>query len=55
VCATNRKHNEIGDNYAKVLAATKVKGYPFVKVDPSPKAGTEEAPIGGPTTRNCSI
>ena len=25
----------IADNYVKVLAATKVKGYPFVKVDPS--------------------
>jgi len=38
--------DEIADNYVKVLGATKVKGYPFVKVDPSPKAGTEEAPIG---------
>jgi cytochrome c2 len=38
--------DEIADNYVKVLAATKVKGYPFVKVDPSPKAGTEEAPMG---------
>lgn len=38
--------DEIADDYVKVLAATGVKGYPFVKTHENPKAGTEEAPLG---------
>ncbi len=38
--------DEIADDYVKVLAATGVTGYPFVKAAPHPKAGTEEAPLG---------
>ena len=38
--------DEIADNYVKVLAETGVKGYPYVKADPHPKPGTEEALIG---------
>lgn len=38
--------DEIANNYVKVLAATGVKGYPFVKADPSPNSGSEEALTG---------
>ena len=38
--------DEVADNYVKVLKATGVKGYPFVKVTPHPNPGTEEAFIG---------
>ena len=38
--------DEIADDYVKVLAATGVKGYPFVKAAPHPKPGSEDAPIG---------
>jgi len=38
--------DEIADDYVKVLAATGVTGYPFVRAAPSPKAGTEDAPVG---------
>ena len=37
---------EIADGYVKVLAATGVTGYPFVKATASPAAGTEAAPLG---------
>jgi len=37
---------EIADDYVKVLAETGVTGYPFVRLAPSPKAGTEDAPLG---------
>lgn len=38
--------DEIADNYVKVLEATGVKGYPFVKAGPHPQPGSEEAPLG---------
>lgn len=38
--------DEIADNYVKVLAATGVRGYPYVRASPHPKPGTEDAPIG---------
>ena len=38
--------DEIADNYVKVLAATGVRGYPFVRSSPHPRPGTEDAPIG---------
>ncbi len=38
--------DEIADSYVKILAATGVKGYPFVKAAPHPTPGSEEAPVG---------
>ncbi|MBC7840997.1 MAG: hypothetical protein H7099_01720 [Gemmatimonadaceae bacterium] len=38
--------DEIADDYVKVLAATGVTGYPFVKAAPHAKPGSEDAPIG---------
>jgi cytochrome c2 len=38
--------DEIVDNYVKVLEATGVKGYPYVKASPHPQPGSEEAPLG---------
>ena len=38
--------DEIADDYVKVLKATGVTGYPFVKASPHPQPGSEEAPIG---------
>ena len=38
--------DEIADDYVKVLAATGVKGYPFVKAAPHAKPGSEDAPVG---------
>ena len=38
--------DEIADNYVKVLAATGVKGYPYVIAAPYPQPGSEEAPAG---------
>ena len=38
--------DEIADSYVRVLNATGVKGYPFVKTPLSSSAGTEDAPIG---------
>lgn len=38
--------DEVADNYVKVLAATGVKGYPFVKAPSDPHPGSEEAFIG---------
>ncbi|MEP6992941.1 MAG: hypothetical protein ABI968_00370 [Acidobacteriota bacterium] len=38
--------DEIADSYVRVLAATGVKGYPFVKAAPHPRPGSEEAPVG---------
>jgi cytochrome c2 len=38
--------DEIADGYLKVLAATGVKGYPFVKASPHPNPGSEDAPVG---------
>ena len=38
--------DEIADNYVKVLAATGVTGYPYVRAAPHPRPGTEDAPIG---------
>lgn len=38
--------DEIADDYVKVLAATGVKGYPFVKAPAHPNPGSEDAPIG---------
>jgi mono/diheme cytochrome c family protein len=38
--------NEIVDGYIQVLAATGVKGYPYLQAAVSPVAGTEEAPLG---------
>ncbi|MBC7897245.1 MAG: hypothetical protein H7066_17645 [Cytophagaceae bacterium] len=37
---------EIADDYVKVLAATGVTGYPYVRADRSSAAGTEAAPLG---------
>ncbi|MDQ6893503.1 MAG: hypothetical protein M3167_12590 [Acidobacteriota bacterium] len=38
--------DEIADGYVKVLAATGVTGYPYVKASPHPKPGSEDAPLG---------
>lgn len=38
--------DEVADNYVKVLAATGVKGYPFVTAAPHPNPGSEDAFIG---------
>ncbi len=38
--------DEIADDYVKVLAATGVTGYPYVRAAPHPRPGTEDAPIG---------
>jgi mono/diheme cytochrome c family protein len=38
--------DEIADTYVKVLTATNVTGYPYVKATPHPKPGTEDAPVG---------
>jgi cytochrome c2 len=38
--------DEIADSYVKVLAATEVKGYPYVKAAPHAKPGSEEAFLG---------
>ena len=38
--------DEIADNYVKVLDATGVKGYPFVKAGAHPAPGSEDAPLG---------
>ncbi|MEP6800752.1 MAG: hypothetical protein ABJC07_02355 [Acidobacteriota bacterium] len=38
--------DEIADSYVKVLAATGVTGYPYVKASPHPNPGSEEAPVG---------
>ncbi len=38
--------DEIADDYVKVLAATGVTGYPYVKAAPHPMPGSEDAPLG---------
>lgn len=38
--------DEMVNNYVKVLAATGVKGYPFVKSAPHGQPGSQDAPIG---------
>ncbi len=38
--------DEIADNYVKVLAATNVTGYPYVKASPRKNPGSEDAPLG---------
>lgn len=38
--------DEIADDYVKVLAATGVTGYPFVKALTHPQPGSEDAPLG---------
>ncbi len=38
--------DEIADDYVKVLSATGVTGYPFVKAAPHAKPGSEDAPVG---------
>lgn len=38
--------DEIADDYVKVLAATGVTNYPYVKASPHPDPGSEEAPLG---------
>ena len=38
--------DEIADNYVKILAATGVTGYPFVKAAAHPHPGSEDAPVG---------
>jgi cytochrome c2 len=38
--------DEIADDYVKVLKKTNVTGYPYVKANPHPDPGSEEAPIG---------
>ncbi len=38
--------DEIADDYVKVLAATGVTGYPFVKAAPHSNPGSEDAPLG---------
>jgi cytochrome c2 len=38
--------DEIADSYVKVLAATNVTGYPYVKAKPYPQPGSEDAPLG---------
>lgn len=37
---------EIVDDYIKILKETNVTGYPFVKANPHPQPGTEDAPLG---------
>ena len=38
--------NELVDGYIRVLAATGVTGYPYIRAAASPLAGTEDAPLG---------
>ena len=38
--------DEIAAKYVKVLAATGVTGYPYVKAAPHPMPGSEDAPVG---------
>lgn len=38
--------DEVADDYVKVLAATGVTGYPFVKAAAHPQPGSEDAPLG---------
>ncbi len=38
--------DEIANDYVKILAATGVTGYPYVKATPHAKPGSEEAPLG---------
>jgi len=38
--------DEIADDYVKVLAATGVAGYPYVKAAAHPQPGSEDAPLG---------
>lgn len=38
--------DEIADDYVKVLAATNVTGYPFVRASRHPQPGSEDAPLG---------
>ena len=38
--------DEIADSYVKVLAATGVAGYPYVKAAPHADPGSEDAPLG---------
>lgn len=38
--------DEIADDYVKILVATGVKDYPFVKAGPHPQPGSEDAPLG---------
>jgi len=38
--------DEIADDYVKILKATNVRGYPYVKASPHPQAGSEDAPLG---------
>ena len=38
--------DEIADSYVKVLTATNVAGYPYVKATPYPQPGSEDAPLG---------
>ena len=38
--------DEIADDYVKILKATKVTGYPYVKAAPHPQPGSEDAPVG---------
>ncbi|MDQ3255125.1 MAG: hypothetical protein M3R15_14675 [Acidobacteriota bacterium] len=38
--------DEIADDYVKILKATGVKNYPFVKATAHPQPGSEEAPLG---------
>ncbi len=38
--------DEIADSYVRILAATGVVGYPFVRAGADPNPGSEDAPIG---------
>jgi len=38
--------DEIADSYVKMLAATNVTGYPYVKASPHSQSGGEDAPLG---------
>jgi len=38
--------DEIADDYVKILKATNVRGYPYVKAAPHPQPGSEDAPMG---------
>jgi cytochrome c2 len=38
--------DEIADDYVKILAATNVTGYPYVRAAPHPQPGSEDAPLG---------
>jgi len=38
--------DEIADDYVKVLKATGVTGYPYVRAAPHPNPGSEDAPVG---------